>query len=171
MAVGERRRSRITWRDIAVVAAVLITVIGATWVTATVSTLHTDRDRLEQQVTSLADQVRALGGDPVVSPQPGEPGSPGPPGNSGPPGVTGPSGPPGATVTGPAGPQGAPGEAGPPGDPGPAGPQGEQGPRGEKGEPGQQGEPGPACPVGYHPAEHTVVTNDGPTKATICEED
>jgi len=129
---------------------------------------------LRDQSTQLQDQVRSLGGTPVVSTEQiagpagvaGERGATGLPGSTGPVGPAGPSGTPGQPGTpGPAGADGqngAPGEtgpAGPQGEPGPAGsvgetgPQGPPGPQGEPGPQGPQGEPGPAgpnCPPGTH---------------------
>lgn len=132
---------------------------------------------LTGQSTQLQDQVRSLGGTPVVTAEQiagpagvagergatglpgstgpvgpagpsGEPGTPGQPGTPGPAGADGQNGVPGET--GPAGSQGEPGPAGPVGE---TGPQGPAGPQGEPGPQGPQGEPGPAgpnCPAGTH---------------------
>lgn len=132
---------------------------------------------LASQGTQLQDQVRSLGGTPVVSNEQisgpagvagerGEAGAQGIPGPQGLPGATGPTGEPGipgqpgapgtAGVDGQNGVPGEAGPAGPQGEPGPAGPAGETGPQGPQGEPGlqgPQGEPGPAgpsCPAGTH---------------------
>jgi type II secretory pathway pseudopilin PulG len=132
---------------------------------------------LASQGTQLQDQVRSLGGTPVVSNEQisgpagvagerGEAGAQGIPGPQGLPGATGPTGEPGTSgqpgapgTAGVDGQNGVPGEAGPAGpqgEPGPAGPAGETGPQGPQGEPGlqgPQGEPGPAgpsCPAGTH---------------------
>lgn len=122
----------------------------------------------DRQIQTLADQVRKLGGVPVVTPSPA----------AGPPGLTGPAGPPGATVTGPPGPAGAKGDPGATvtGPPGPAGPKGDSvtgppgpaGADGKDGKDGQQGPPGPACPDGYSVKTTTVVTDDGPQDVAIC---
>jgi hypothetical protein len=135
---------------------------------------QSDRER-----QALADQVRSLGAEPVVTPgpsgQPGTPGQPGGPGATGPPGVIGPAGPPGPSgAPGEDGQPGQPGDPGTPGSAGPAGPPGEQGPRGEQGpqgEPGPRGEPGPACPDGWHLEEHTVMTTTGPQPIQACVKD
>lgn len=132
---------------------------------------------LAGQGVALQEQVRSLGGTPVVTPEQlagpagvaGERGATGATGPQGPPGATGPAGEPGTPgqpgapgtagvdgqngapgETGPAGPQGEPGPAGPVGE---TGPQGPPGPQGEPGPQGPQGEPGPAgpnCPAGTH---------------------
>lgn len=182
-----RSRTRIAGgpRDVGILVGVITLVMGALWITVTMSGLAADRDRLEQQVATLADQVREMGGEPAVSPEPGTPGNPGPagpPGSEGPPGepgVVGSAGPPGASLPGPAGPagekgdKGDPGESvpGPQGEPGPGGPQGPQGDPGSPGEPGpkgDKGEPGPTCPNGYTAEPRTVLTSDGPQETTIC---
>lgn len=165
---GAPHHRRISWRDIAILATILVVVIGATWVTATMSTLRADRDRLEAQVSTLAEQVRGMGGEPAVAP-PGATGPVGPPGAVGPAGEQGPAGARGKP--GAAGEKGQQGEAGPQGDPGPAGPPGEKGEPGPAGEQGPAGAPGPACPNGYHLAERTVITGDGPHDAAICEKE
>lgn len=116
----------------------------------------------------LADQVRSLGGTPVVQPVAGPagvPGAAGATGATGASGVQGPQGVPGQKgdtgapgPTGPAGVQGAAGQdgtdgtngqAGATGVAGPQGPQGEAGPAGPQGPQGEQGPPGPTCPDGY----------------------
>lgn len=133
------------------------------------SEVHVYASESEQRAADmrrLADQVRALGQQPVVEPPapvpaglPGAPGAEGPRGPSGPPGVpgapgsTGPAGPPGtegdAGATGPEGPMGPAGPMGPQGESGPAGPQGEQGATGPEGPAGPVGPAGPACSDGY----------------------
>lgn len=113
-----------------------------------------NRTRLDdQQLTStvLAQQLRALGEEPVIEPAdppsirtiplPGRPGADGRDGTNGRPGRDGKSGQPGQ-----AGPTGATGEAGAKGDQGPAGPQGDRGPEGPT---GPQGPPGTAQPGTY----------------------
>jgi hypothetical protein len=103
---------------------------------------------LADQGGQLQDQVRGLGGTPVVSNEQiagpagvagergaaGAIGPQGPAGVAGPPGATGPSGQPGAPGT-----AGVDGQNGAPGEVGPAGPQGEPGPAGPVGETGPQG--------------------------------
>lgn len=146
-------RNRHTIRDLAVLVGVLIVVLGATYVTAVVSNLRTDRAELRDQVQTLTKQVRGLGGTPAVAP-PGNPGASGPPGPAGARGPTGPRGRPGPSGSpgpgGPPGPSGAPGDPGPPGPPGPAGPA------------------GPPCPEGYEAAPVTVLTPDGPQTVITC---
>lgn len=150
---------RITWRDVAVVLAVLVTVVGATYVTAMFATQRSDNAELRRQVNTLSTQVRSLGGTPAVqgpSGSPGAPGIPGPPGPSGPAGSAGSDGKPGAA--------GEPGATGPAGEPGPPGPQGDQGPKGDT---GQQGEPGTSpdtvyCVPGLLPAMPWTCTTEPP---------
>jgi len=93
----------------------------------------------------LADQVRSLGGQPVVEPsklpKSGAAGPAGPQGLSGPPGVQGVPG-----VRGLRGFMGKPGATGAMGPTGATGPAGDTGP---KGEPGKNGDPGPTGPAGY----------------------
>ncbi len=112
----------------------------------------------EVAIAALAEQVKALGGEPVVQPNQLTPGSnvvvvPGPAGPRGIDGKDGAAGEPGAPgLAGPSGAQGEPGvpgagEAGPVGPSGPAGPQGEPGPAGAQGEPGPEGPPGPGFTV------------------------
>lgn len=133
--------------------------------------------RAQGQVRALAQQVKSLGGEPVVAPSeapepvaglpellPGLNGLPGPVGPPGPPGPPGPKGDQGARgllgLLGPAGAPGPPGatgepgtvgETGPPGaagEPGPQGPAGPPGPEGPAGPQGPQGPEGPAGPAG-----------------------
>jgi len=109
-------------------------------------------------VSQLAQQVKQLGGTPVVKPQQlsgpvGPQGATGPTGPEGPrgmPGSVGPMGAPGATgPKGATGPAGTPGQTGPAGPAGPAGPTGPTGPAGPKGEQGEQGPKGEQGPAGY----------------------
>lgn len=118
----------------------------------------------EQNQHVLSDQVKNLGGVPLVTPSVGprgERGETGPPGQTivGPRGSPGPSGPPGRPgkdgrdgSVGPSGPPGVAGSPGPKGEPGET-VTGPPGPRGEPGEdgkdstvPGPRGEPGPTGP-------------------------
>lgn len=113
----------------------------------------------------LADQVRALGAQPVVQPpQPGERGAPGAPGIPGPPGPPGPAGRDGRDGTTPPclgdstqcrGATGPPGTDGQPGTPGAAGPAGPAGPPGPAGAPGADGQPGQPGANGQPPAGWT----------------
>lgn len=116
---------------------------------------------LRESVLALQEQVRRMGGTPVVAnvPQPipgergedGDAGLPGPPGRDGRDGPPGPPGAPGMPgvpgedgedgtdgQNGAEGPSGPPGSPGPPGEPGPRGPQGEEGPQGEQGPPPEE---------------------------------
>lgn len=131
-------------------------------------------------VRTLAQQVKELGGHPVVKPGqlPGPVGPTGPQGEAGPAGPPGPQGPRG--VAGPMGPEGPvggmgrPGDTGPVGDTGATGPQGPAGPQGPKGDPGPQGPAGPqgnkgdTGPAGY-PDEFTFTL--GPLTYTCTDPD
>jgi hypothetical protein len=125
--------------------------------------LQDEADARGLAVTALAEQIEALGEEPVVDPDVVEPepdvllvpGPTGPPGiagqmgRDGPPGDPGPPGVPGAP--GPSGPPGPEGEMGVPGGSGASGPAGESGPVGESGAagpPGPQGSAGSPGPVG-----------------------
>lgn len=131
-----------------------------------------NRTRLDdQQLTSkvLADQLRALGEEPVIEPAdpppsiraipiPGRPGAPGRNGVNGKPGRDGKPGQDGADGT-----NGTPGNAGPKGDAGSAGPQGDPGPQGPAGPAGPPGtaQPGTyACPDGEYQRGFSV-NSDG----------
>lgn len=108
-----------------------------------------------RQTRALIDQVRRLGGKPVINPSDipqgpqGPQGVQGPVGEAGAQGPIGPQGPPGENgrpgrdgadgADGPPGPAGADGQPGPPG---PAGPEGPAGPPGPKGDQGGEGPPG-----------------------------
>jgi hypothetical protein len=126
-----------------------------------------DRQTLAQEVSAqqqaaekLAQQVRRLGGQPIVEPSnlppapgaagsPGTPGATGAPGPRGPQGVPGPRGPRGERgQTGATGAGGTAGQVGAAGEQGPAGPKGEQGDTGPAGAKGDKGDPGPAGPQG-----------------------
>lgn len=105
---------------------------------------------------ALADQVKDLGGTPVVTPPAGprgEPGAQGPPGRDGEDGEDGEDGltPPCyflvTQCVGEAGPQGEQGEVGPAGPAGEAGPTGPAGPAGPTGPAGPQGPSGPSGPA------------------------
>lgn len=125
--------------------------------------LHDQLQRQETASSTLARQVRKLGGTPLVSPPVTEPtaGPVGPTGATGATGTTGPRGLPGpvgpigpAGRDGSTGPVGATGEPGPAGDkgakgdPGPAGPAGADGKNGADGKDGATGPAGPAGPAG-----------------------
>lgn len=125
---------------------------------------------IKATVASYCANDRCKGKDaPTITPKPGEDGRPGAdstvPGPSGPPGVDGANatdsqveaqvraycdannhceGKPGADSTVP-------------------------GPSGPSGPPGPQGDPGPVCPEGTQIAQYTIVTEQGPKMAKICE--
>lgn len=158
-------------------AAFAFGLVVAAWVLFSqygeIRALETGNAQRDGVISQLAQQVKGLGGTPVVqAPQPGAQGpvgTQGPVGPQGPPGPTGPQGPAGrdgqsppcladpaqcqgaAGQNGIAGPAGATGPAGPAGSQGPAGPAGPQGPSGPAGSTGAQGPPGPTCPDGYSP--------------------
>lgn len=150
-----------------VVAAVV--VLGVLFVVLWISSAEHDETQnsaitdLGNKATALQDQVRSLGGTPVVSPEQiagpagvaGERGATGAAGPQGPAGPAGPSGAPGSP-----GPTGGPGTPGQPGAPGSAGVDGQDGAPGEAGPAGPQGEPGPAGPAGtpgQPPAGFTIT--------------
>lgn len=173
-------RGRARWRDLVVMGTVMILVGGCTWTAWTIAGLARDRSRLEGQVSTLAEQVRHLGGTPQVTPTPGPSGSQGAAGQPGAPGAPGVTGKPG--TAGSRGPQGDPGKPGPSGaagtpgtsiqgPAGPQGPPGKDGTDGKDGKPGEQGPPGPACPDGYQSTTLTVVTAGGPRDIATCTRD
>jgi len=133
-----------------------------------VKVVSQDRDLRSEQARgdALAQQVRSLGGTPVVGPR-GATGAAGLIGPSGPSGSSGVSGKPGKDGSeGSPGPSGVPGSPGPsgapgvPGSPGPAGPTGPAGQDGASGAPGREGADGKdASP----PAQQTFHDQDGNT--------
>ena len=115
-------------------------------------------------VADLANQVRSMGGHPVVEPSE----LPGPVGASGPAGPAGATGATGATGdTGPRGPRGYPGPTGPVGPMGPAGATGAKGETGPKGEPGQDGKDGADGKDGQDGRGIASVSCDGPALTTF----
>jgi len=149
---------RIAHRNAWVFVLCILIAIGAVFVNVKISGIGERLHAAEDDRQVLAQQVRSMGGTPVVSASPGEPGSPGASGNRGIPGVRGPvgnGGSPGVPgVIGPTGPSGAPGAAGQPGQDGTPGQPGigEQGPQGEKGDKGEKGDQGEQGPTGPAPA-------------------
>lgn len=126
-------------------------------------------------VESLAQQVKQLGGTPVVKPHevPGPIGATGPAGEQGAQGIPGRQGvrgdigprgsigPTGATgAIGPPGPTGLQGDTGPVGPAGPAGPTGPKGDKGDKGDPGAAGYPGEFT-FTFGPFTYTCTDPDG----------
>lgn len=97
-----------------------------------ITQLRADGNTTASQAQQLANQVRSLGGTPVV-----EPASPGPQGPQGLPGSNGATG-----STGQTGAQGVPGQKGDKGDTGAAGTNGSNGQNGNDGKTGPSGEPG-----------------------------
>lgn len=185
---GKGRIRRLLW-DAAVmgglvaVAAVVAVVIGV------VVRQDAALDQAALDRHALAEQVRDLGGKPVVTPPPpeqgprGERGLPGI-GIEGPRGETGPRGrPPSsgellAAATRalranppPPGEDGRDGRNGIDGEDGEDGTDGADGRDGVDGEQGPQGEPGPSCPDGWHTEQVTVLTPEGPRETTTCVED
>ncbi|MFB9925984.1 hypothetical protein ACFORO_12605 [Amycolatopsis halotolerans] len=116
------------------------------------------------QAQQLAQQVRSLGGTPVVTPPAPGPSGPqgatGAEGRQGPPGPSGPSGPPGTP-----GANGAPGSTGATGTPGTPGTAGAAGTNGLNGSAGKDGAPGPAGPSGS-PGPPGPAGPSGPQGAT-----
>lgn len=131
-----------------------------------VKVVSQDRDLRGEQARgdALAQQVRSLGGTPVVGPR-GAAGAAGLIGPSGPPGATGVSGKPGKDgKDGSPGPSGSPGPAGPAGaagSPGPAGPTGPAGQDGASGAPGKDGSSGSDGKNGAPPSSWTYTDQDG----------
>jgi hypothetical protein len=143
-----------------------------------ITQLRADGNTTASQAQALAEQVRSLGGTPVV--QPAAPGPQGPQGLPGANGSTGPAGPPGPAgvpgATGPAGPTGPPGvpgadgndgvngQDGATGGTGPAGPAGEAGPAGPQGPAGPPGPAGAAGEPGQPPSGWTTTYPNGSTE-------
>lgn len=134
-----------------------------------ISDLGSRADSNAVAAQQLYDQVRDLGGTPIVqAPVPGERGPVGPQGPEGPPGRDGVDGRDGADGTTPLclaepgqcrGADGT-GVAGVDGQDGRDGAPGEKGEKGEKGDPG---EPGPVCPAGYELRNAVITADDGST--------
>lgn len=117
-------------------------VVSITSLSDRVNVAQDAYQRSQDDVASLADQVRKLGATPVVTPAPGLQGPQGEQGERGPRGFIGPVGPVGSP-----GAQGPRGLTGPQGVAGPAGTDGQDGatgPQGPQGEPGPPGSPGSA---------------------------
>jgi hypothetical protein len=176
-----RRVQRRNWGYAALAVALLVVVGLLAFGLSTLAAQSARNSRLESEVTTLAGQIREMGGTPRVTPQPGPAGSPGVPGQPGAPGgqggqgrngSAGSPGPSGSSGSpGPAGASGAPGSAGTPGKDGTTGapgPKGDTGGQGPQGDPGPTGPPGPACPTGYKAATVTVVTDSGPQDILTC---
>lgn len=182
-------RTRPGWRHFAIGGGILLILALVAWALTLIAAQHAQIRQLADEGGQLADQVRAMGGVPVVTPSPGAPGDPGAPGSPGSPGQPGADGRPGRTgqsgESGPQGPQGPQGEPGADGEPGatvqgPPGPSGApgapgkdgaDGADGERGPAGPSGPPGPACPDGYQPETTTIVTPGGPKEAVVCVQD
>jgi hypothetical protein len=146
------------WIMVAVIAAALLAVGLAVYVTTRGNGAQTSANQAISQVVDIKSLVAKACSDGTLRPAddlctrvalvqpPAPPGEQGPAGPAGPTGLRGSQGDPGPG--GPAGPAGPPGEQGPagpagtpgsPGQQGPAGPQGEAGPAGKSGEPGAAG--------------------------------
>lgn len=130
-----RSRRRVPWFHVASAMCLMVILAGLALVLSLLAVYQNRAERLE-------NQVRNLGGTPLVGPtgEPGSPGAPGPAGKDGRPGVDGAPGSPGAP--GAPGKDGAPGEVGATGPVGPSGPPGSPGPKGDKGDPGDRGPKG-----------------------------
>jgi hypothetical protein len=175
---GPGRVQRRNWAYAAAGLGLLVVVGLLAFGLSTLAAQSARNSRLEGEVTTLAQQVRDMGGTPKVTPQPGPagspgvPGQPGAPGGQGGPGRNGSAGSPGVSGSpGPAGASGAPGSAGTPGKDGTTGapgPKGDTGPPGPQGDPGPTGPPGPACAPGYKASTVTVVTDSGPQDILTC---
>lgn len=131
----------------------------------TIQSAQNGRDAL-----ALADQVRALGGTPVVLPAPpaavGQTGATGTAGLNGRDGVNGITPPCLSTPAQCQGADGSTGTAGTDGTDGVDGQPGKDGADGKDGQPGRDGEqgpPGPACPDGYEPRPAVITAPDGST--------
>jgi hypothetical protein len=186
-----RRQSRMVWGTFAAFLAAVIALSFAWQAKNKADHLaHSranDNAANHQAVDQLAQQVRQLGGTPVVQPSqlPGPTGAqgiPGPVGPTGPAGVNGLNGSNGAAgrngangQNGAAGPAGMPGPIGPAGPSGSPGATGPTGPVGPTGPAGSTGPTGPACPAGYTQTTQTppppnttgetwvICTSPGPT--------
>lgn len=178
--MGEHvRRVRRNWLIIAI--AGVVALLGL-WASVQINALGTQLRESEQNQQVLSDQVKHLGGVPLVSPSAGprgERGETGPPGQTivGPRGSAGPSGPPGrpgrdgkdSIVPGPSGPPGVAGSPGARGEPGatvtgPPGPRGEagkDGADGKDGSPGPKGDKGDPGPTGPPPSGWTYTDHLG----------
>jgi len=157
---SEIRAEERRWRRGDFLAVVAALVLGAAfaWIVLSIQGMAHDLKSKDGDIAALSQQVRDLGGKPVVAGPKGEPGKSvtGPRGPRGSPGATGASGKPAPTVTpspGPSGASGAPGKdgadstvPGPSGAPGAdstvPGPSGPPGPAGQDGSDGKDGSDG-----------------------------
>lgn len=176
-APSARRRRALTYLAAGVLVGCL--AAGGWYFGSRIGSLQDQADELKTQADSngrdarqLADQVKDLGGDPVVEPpaasergadgaagadgRDGPAGKDGANGRDGPPGRDGDDGPPGA-----GGPPGSEGQAGatPPCMAEPAQCRGGDGADGRDGQDGAQGQPGPTCPNGYTARSRTYDPN------------
>lgn len=143
-----------------------------------ISDLIVKADRNANDANALADQVRRLGGTPIVVPAPAAPA--GQPGAAGANGVNGRDGQSPPCLLTPAQCQGAAGQPGTAGTNGANGTNGTdgvdgktppcyaepaqcRGTNGAPGQPGERGAPGPACPDGYEPRPAVITAPDGST--------
>jgi len=168
------RRLRRNW--VLIAAAAVLGVLVAL-ISVQIHALGEQLRQAESDSAVLSDQVKRMGGVPLVSPSAGPPGERGPVGPAGqtvvgPRGLPGPSGPPGPAgrdgkpgKDGAVGLQGVPGlkgdpgatVTGPPGVKGDAGADGKDGKDGSAGPEGKQGEPGPRGETGPAPASWTFT--------------
>lgn len=141
---------------IGALAVILLVIVGLT----------NKVNRADHRVQQLAQQVRSLGGKPVV--EPATPGSPGVQGEQGEPGPAGPVGP-----IGPLGPMGITGQpgakglTGATGAQGPAGPAGATGAKGEPGKDGADGKNGTNGTDGHDGRGVASITCSGPPLETF----
>ncbi|MFD1547026.1 collagen-like protein [Nonomuraea guangzhouensis] len=161
-ATEEPSRHRAWWLPLG--AAVAFAGLMAAGMAA-IGDVRSQLRKAESDGQVLAEQVKRLGGVPLVSPSAGPQGERGPVGPAGQT-VVGPRG-----LTGPSGPPGPAGRDGKPGKDGAAGPTGLQGIPGSKGEPGAtvtgppgaKGEQGADGKDGKDGADSTVVGPKGET--------
>lgn len=150
--------------------AVLAVVLGQQY--GEIGALRDSGNATAVQAQALAQQVRSLGGTPIVAPaQPGPQGPTGPqgiPGQQGVPGIgvpgpqglIGPQGLPGPPGTGVPGKDGQPGTQGQPGASGAPGASGQPGASGAPGKPGADGKPGPTGQQGTPGRNGTPATQE-----------
>lgn len=150
MERGERLRTAVFyWVGFASVLAALAFVL------LTIAGLQDDLKEANKARNALVDQVRELGGKPVVGPagKAGQKGDKGDPGNPGTNGINGQNGTDGKDGSnGADGTEGAAGKDGKDGATGPQGEKGDTGPKGDTGAQGPQGEKGAdgqTCPDGF----------------------
>ncbi len=171
------RRTIVAFAAVSVVLAAAAIVMVLWWRSDSrdlEAALRSDSSTLRGDVVALRDQVRGLGGTPVV-PERGAPGSDGLPGSNGRDGADGRDGKDGASppcltesaqcrgADGSDGADGSNGADGADGQPGKDGAAGTDGVNGTNGVNGRDGAPGPACPEGYELRDAVITADDGST--------